>query len=137
MSLIRGMRTSVRNNSAAYGYSVTITATFGVLSALDAGPGIPNVFLFLAGAALAFTAVELIASKGFSVTDHAQPEEVVLIATTFDVFSIATAVGAACLVGWALEGWAAWFVGSLAATWVYMTAVGLELALAERAEDEA
>jgi len=135
--LIRGMRTSVRNNSAAYGYSVTITATFGVLSSLDAAPDVPDVFLFLGGAAGAFTIVELIASKGFEITDQSEPEEVVLIAASFDVFSISAAVAAASLVGWLVDGWPAWLVGAFAATIVYLFVLGLEMAVAERAEGEA
>lgn len=131
--LIRGMRTSVRNNSAAYGYSVTITATFGVLNALSAPPGVVDVLLFVAGAAVAFAGTELVASKGFKVT-ASEPEEVVLIATSFNVFSMSAAVALASLVGWTLSGWVAWLVGSCVATISYLFFVGVEIAVAERAE---
>jgi hypothetical protein len=132
--LIRGMRTSVRNNSAAYGYSVTITATFGALNALSAPQDVVDVLLFVAGAAFAFSVTEVVASKGFKVTDHSEPEEVVLIATSFNVFSMSSAVALGSLVGWLLSGWIAWLVGSFAATVSYLFVVGIEMAVAERAE---
>lgn len=133
-ALIRGMRTSVRNNSAAYGYSVTITATFGAVTALTRKPNVPDIFLFLGGAAAAFTLVELLASKGFKVTDHSEPEEVILVAASFNVFSIASGVAGGCLAAWLLSRWIAWLIGPFAATVVYLFVVGVELAVAERAE---
>jgi len=134
-SLIRGMRTSVRNNSAAYGFSVTITATFGSLNTLSGRQSVVDVFLFLAGAGVAFTATELVASKGFKITDYSEPEEVVLIATSFNLFSMSCAVALGSLVGWLLSGWIAWFLGSFAATISYLIVVGVEMAVAERAEE--
>lgn len=134
-SFVRGMRTSIRANSAAYGYSVTITAALAALSSLDGAPGLPDIFLFLAGAGAAFTAVELVATKGFRITEASEPSDVVILGTSFNLFSIAAGVGGAALVAWLLAGWTVWPVGSFAATLVYLFVVGLEMALAERVED--
>ncbi|MGH3114971.1 MAG: hypothetical protein ACRDOP_16025 [Gaiellaceae bacterium] len=133
-SFVRGMRTSIKSNSAAYGYSVTITASFGVLNALAGGPGVAEIFLFLTGAAVAFTGIELTATKAFQITDVSEPADVVFMGTSFNVFSMAAGVGAATLVAWLLAGWSAWLVGALAATLVYLLVVGLEMAVAERVE---
>ena len=133
-SFVRGMRTSIKSNSAPYGYSVTITASFGALNAVAGAPGVAEVFLFLAGAAVAFTGVEITATKAFQIAEASEPAEVVFLGTSFNLFSIAAGVGAATLVGWLLSGWPAWLVGALAATLVYLLVVGLEMALAERVE---
>lgn len=131
----RGLYTAVTTNSAAYGYSVVITASFGVLAVLDGAPAVGEIFLFIGGAAVAFTSVEAAASRGFRKTERAEPSWVVLVGTAFNFFSMSLALGAATLVAHLVGGWPAWAVGPLVATIVYMLVVGFEMALAERVED--
>ena len=40
------VRTSIANNASAYGYSVMITASFGVLAGAGGGPSFVDVFIF-------------------------------------------------------------------------------------------
>ena len=47
-------------------------------------------------------------------------------------FSVGLALGVAYLVGMVLEGWAAWPVSAFLTTLVYVSAVGVELAVAHR-----
>jgi hypothetical protein len=58
---LRGLYTSARGNAAAYGYSVTITASFGILSAVVSTPRVVEIFAFAGGAVLAFALVEAFA----------------------------------------------------------------------------
>jgi small-conductance mechanosensitive channel len=130
---VRGIRTSVRDNAAAYGYSVTITATMAVISAELGTPGAAEIFLFVAGAVSAFTVVEAAVSRGFRERLRGEPAEVVALGSALGFASAGGGVGTAALTAEILgSGWA-WPLGSLLATTVFLLAVGIELAFAERA----
>ncbi len=131
----RGVRTSVRNNVAAYGFSVMITAAFGVLSAALGSPGTGDVFLYAAGAVAGVTIVEGIASRGFKVRLRGEPSEVVALGSSFSFASVGLAVGAAALSGETLVAWVAWLVGPLLASATYVVASGVEMALAHAAQE--
>lgn len=53
----RGLHSSAVGNAAAYGYSVTITATFGVLSATRGTPGVAQILALVVGAVVAVAMV--------------------------------------------------------------------------------
>jgi threonine/homoserine/homoserine lactone efflux protein len=55
---VRGLRSAARNNASAYGYSVTITATFGVLSVVASPTTVAEIFAFAGGAVLAYALVD-------------------------------------------------------------------------------
>jgi hypothetical protein len=129
----RGLRTSVRTNGGPYGYSVMITASFGVLSALVGSPTVGQIFLFLLGAVLAFLVVEAAVSRGFRVRLRGEPSEVVALGSSFAFVSVGGGVGIAALAGVVLGPGVAWPFGSLLATVTYLLLVGIELGLAERA----
>lgn len=134
--IARGIRTSVRSNASAYGYSVMITATYGVLSVTTPAPSVPRIFLFLAGAAVAFSAVELVSFLVIGKRVRPEPTDVVLGAG-IGIFSISAGVGAAAGVGSVLNSWMAWFGGPAIATLVYLSVVAVELALAHRVDRDA
>jgi threonine/homoserine/homoserine lactone efflux protein len=62
---VRGLRSAARNNASAYGYSVTITATFGILSVVTAVTTVLEIFTFAGGAVLAYALIDGVASGGF------------------------------------------------------------------------
>ena len=130
----QGVRTGVRNNSTAYGFSVLITASFGALNALVGAPGIPQLFLFVAGAGLGFVLIEAAASHGFKDAIRGDRREVVVIGSAINLISISSALGAAVLVGYLWPWWVAWLAAPLLATVVYLGVNGLEMALARGAE---
>lgn len=131
----RGVRTSVRSNASAYGYSVMITATYGALSVTAPPPSLPRIFLFLAGAALAFSAIEF--TSFFLIGNRVRPEptEVVALGAAIGIVSISAGVGAATGLASLVDSWPAWFGGSAVATLVYLGVVAVELALAHRADE--
>lgn len=131
---MRGIRTSIRYNAGAYGYSVLITATFGALTALDGSPQIPHLFLFVSGAAIAFAVIEAVGSDFFRERVRGDPPQVVVLGSAFALLSLSAGLGAGCLVGWAIDPWPSWILGPFAATVAYLLVLGLELTLAERAE---
>lgn len=130
----RGLQASVRNNYTAYGYSIMITATFGVLASQESTPSVGEIFLFLVGAITSFVVIELVVSKGFKRTPRGEPTKVAAIGAAFSFGSVAAGVGGAALVAVVLSGVAAWLLGGLAASGIYVLLSGIEIALAELME---
>src|SRR4028118_434550 len=58
----RGVDTATRNNVTAMGYSITITAAFALLQTSRSDTGILAVFVFAAGAVVAFAIIAALAS---------------------------------------------------------------------------
>jgi hypothetical protein len=126
----RGLGLSARNNSLAYGYSVAITAGYGVLSVLASPTTVPRIFLFAAGACVPFLLLNPLVTKGFQERVEREPPLVVAVGTSLSILSATAGLGAAALVGWLVGGWPAWLLGGLGATIVYLLAGALEIAVA-------
>jgi cytochrome c biogenesis protein CcdA len=60
----RGVDTAARNNVTAMGYSISITAAFALLQTSRNDTGISAIFLYAAGAVLAFAIIAFLASGG-------------------------------------------------------------------------
>jgi hypothetical protein len=125
----RGLGLSTRNNSLAYGFSVAITGSFGVLDRLAGTSTVGDVFLFVAGACLPFVLLNAIVTRGFRRRVEREPPMVVAVGTSFSIISAASGVGAAAVLGWALTGSLAWLAGSLGASCAYLLTAALEIAL--------
>ncbi len=130
----RGLQASVRNNYTAFGYSVMITASYGVLTSQESTPRLGYVFLFILGAVAAFVGIELVVSKGLERVPRGEPTKVVALGAAFSFGSVGAGVGAAALSTVLLSGLAVWPVGGLAASATYVLMSGFEIALAELVE---
>jgi hypothetical protein len=128
----RGVDTATRNNVTAYGYSVSITAAFAILQTSRSDTGVFEIFVFAAGAVVAFALIAGLASGFFREELEDQPSNVKALAGALSIFSVGLALGVAYVVGLLLEGWAAWSVSAFSTTIVYIVGVGLELAVAHR-----
>lgn len=129
-----GLHTALVDNSAAFGFSITVTGSYGALNQLAGSPRLWHITGFAVGAALAFTVLQATVTRGFRRRPGRAPWEVVLLGTAFDVISVALGLGAAMLAGALLPPAAAWPVGGLAAAAVFALAQALELMLAVRVE---
>ena len=130
----RGIRTSIRNNSTAYGYSVMITASLAALAALERQPKLGELFLYVAGAAAGFAIVEAAASNFFRDRVRGEPSEVVILGSALSFLSISSGLGTAILVGKLSNSWLPWVLAPFAATIVYLLIVGAEMTIANRIE---
>lgn len=129
--LRRAVRTAVHNNASAYGYSIMVTATFGVLQVNAGPPSVARAFLYLGGAALAFAVVEGLTSNLFRQSAREEPPEVVVLGGAMGVASVSGGVGAATLVSLFARSWIGWAAAPFAATVVYVSVVSAELMLAD------
>lgn len=128
---IRGLGMSVRNNALAYGYSITATASFGVLTQ-SAGPAsVGHIFLFVAVAGLAFAVVNALVTRGFRRSVESEPPIVLALGTAMSVFSVSVGVGVATLCAEFVGGWLSWLLGALLGTWAYLTVAALEIVVSK------
>lgn len=129
----RGLGNSARNNTLAYGYSVAITGSFGLLVHFEGNPGVVDVILFGIGASIAFAVVNVVVTEGFQQPVEREPRVVMALATSVGAVSISAALGVAALAGWLLSGWLPWVLAPLAASLAYLLTAAGEVALARRA----
>ena len=128
----QGVDTATRNNVTAYGYSVSITAAFALLQTSRSDTGILEIFVFAAGAVVAFALIAAVASGFFREELEDQPSNVKSLAGALSIF-----FGWPCAWGCIRcrdtdTRLAAWPASTFLTTIVYIAAVGLELGVAHR-----
>ena len=130
-----GLRTSIRNNSSAYGFSILATVTLASLTSKYGAPDVAELFLFVAGAGGGFILVEALGSKLFTERMRGEAPETVVLGSAFNIFSISAALGAALGISAWLTEPLVWAMAALAATVVYVLGAGLEMTLAHGLEE--
>jgi hypothetical protein len=126
----QGLGAALRHNQVAYAYSVTATGTFGVLAKERGTPGIPECFLFIAGAGVSFALLNVLVTKAFSEELADEPSHVIALAISLSFFSTGAALGVAALVAWLGAGWYPWLLAPFGATLVFIAGAGAEMGLA-------
>jgi hypothetical protein len=127
---VRGLGMSARNNALAYGYSITVTASFGVLAHTDGPLSLLKIFVFVGGSGGAFAGINALVTRGYRQRVEQEPPVIVALSTSFSFISVSVAVGLAALLGWGIGGWGAWLLGALLGTWMYLSVSALEMAVA-------
>lgn len=127
---LRGLGSSTRHNSLAYGYSLALTASFGMLTILDRKPHVADIFLFGVGAAVTFALANAAVTRGFRAKTKDEPPVVIAFGTSLGVVSVTGAIAVAALCGWQLHGWIGWIVGGFGASTAYLVLGALELVAA-------
>jgi hypothetical protein len=126
---VRGLGMATRNNGLAYGYSITATASFGVLFRTDPPASVGRIFLFVIANGVAFAIVSALVTRGFRRRVDREPPIVLALATAFAVASTSVGVGIAALVGWGLGGWLGWLLAPVLSTWAYLSLAAIEIAV--------
>lgn len=130
------LRTTVRNNSSAYGYSLAITVAFGLLAAAYSAPSTTQTFVFLVGAAAGFVAIEAAASRGFRrPSPPREQEQVVVMSGAMDMLAVLAAAGVATGAARTPVPVAGWALGGFLATTTFLLVGGVEVLLAREAEE--
>ena len=131
-----GTRSALANNLSAFGFSVMITATFGVLSAQLGSPGTVEVFLFAAGGVGGVTLVDGISTKGFKRQMRGETSDVVALGAGLGFVSVGAAIGCAAGTAALLDGGSAWPLGAFLASCAYLVLNGAELSLAKVLQED-
>ncbi|AXK35644.1 hypothetical protein DVA86_26410 [Streptomyces armeniacus] len=124
----RGVRTALRDNATAYGFSISVTAAYG-LAGTGGAPTAFETVCFALAAALAFFLVSLVFLALFRHQRLSEGEQVLTLSGGIDVLSVVAAVCTAYGCSH-LPGFAVWPVTGLATVVVYLLAGGLDVVLA-------
>lgn len=132
-ALLRGLSSSVTGNAQAFGFSITITVTFGIVDAAEGHPTRLDLLGFALAAVAAFSMLNLLV---FLLIEHDRDADALkralLIGTATDFLAVAAAVGAAMGATGLVHGWAAWLLAPFFAGLVYVLVQSLELAVSRR-----
>ena len=128
--VIRGLGASTRHNALAFGYSLALTGSFGILTLSARRPHALDIFLFGIGGALSFAVATTLTTRGFRRRVREEPPIVRAVGSSLSFISISGAIASAWLIGWALGSWTAWLVGSFVASATYVLLSAFELAFA-------
>ena len=128
----RGFKASIRGNSAAFGFSVVVTADFYLLSDYEGEPGLAEVYTFIAGTVVAFALLQAIATHFFEEKLNSEPSQVVAISSALDMLCVGAAVGTVYFFGLIGDGWWIWPATSFASTVIYLVTLAAQMAIAEQ-----
>lgn len=127
---VHGLNRSVAGNAQAFGFSVTVTVTFGVISTAQSHPSLPDLFCFAMSAVAAFSLLNLVVAhliKG--QPEPPEPTRVLLVATATDLLAVAGAVAAAVAIRHLASGITAWILAPFCAGLIYVLVQAIELAV--------
>jgi hypothetical protein len=129
--LICGLGQSLGGNSTAFGYSVTITASFGAVELARGAPRFRDLIVFGLGSVVAFGGLEGLVSGGFRTPLQKGSDDVVLLGTALAFISIVVSIAAARGIAGVLTGAWAWFGAAFGASLVFALVEGVEFMLAQ------
>lgn len=125
----RGVRTALRNNATAYGFSITITVSYGLLSGAQRVVTAAETVSFAIGAVLAFVLCAVIVVG--LVPEGSLPEDVQVITISggADLLSVVCAVAAAFGIS-QISGFWAWPLTAGGAVAIYLCIGGIGVLIA-------
>lgn len=131
-SLLRGFDAAVSNNSQAFGFSISITVTFGAVAVEEGEPSQFELVAFAMAAVAAFSLLNLVAFVLLNDRMEGQSPRTMLVATATDFLAVGAAVGAAIGLASLFSEWRAWVLAPLGAGIVYVLVQSLELAVGDK-----
>ncbi len=130
---LRGLNLAVSGNARSFGYSITITVTYGVVSSKEGNPSLPELFGFALAAVAAFSLLNLaVAGLLRREQPSSDPAQVILVATATDFLAVGCAIATAVGVRVLLSGWGAWVLAPFIATLAYVLVQVVEIAVGLR-----
>lgn len=131
-----GVRMALRNNATAYGFSISITAAYGMMSATHpSSAGLLSTAMFAGAAVLAFLLVGLLATRLFRHTTPVETDQTAILSGIFDAASIVVTVAVAMLCS-QIPGTIGWPVTAFATVLTYLLVGGVDVLFAHRAARE-
>ena len=129
---LRGLSTSAGGNSQAFGFSITITVTYGIASS-EGTPTTPELLAFAMAAVAAFSLVNVVVARLLHDEEAGTgSSRVVMLATATDFFAVGAGICAALGARALLGGWAVWVGAPLLAGLAYVIVQSVELTVGQR-----
>jgi len=124
---------SLRDNTSAYGYSVTITGSYAILNCVQGGSTLIGIFAAALGAVVAFSLIQALGLRFLGRLEDDASDRTRLIARLMDFASVGAAMGCALACGEFLSGPGAWFAATFLSTCVFVFMDALELDMVKAA----
>lgn len=135
--LIRGFNASVTGNAKAFGFSITVTVTFGVITAVHHDPSLYQLMGFALSAVAAFSLLNVVVALLLDVRpSRVRETRALLVATATDFLAVGAGVGSAIGISHVLSAWPSWIVAPFAAGLLYVLVQAVELAVGQRETDD-
>ena len=133
-SFVHGLNAAVAGNAQAFGFSITITVTYGVVGSGQAGkPSLAELMGFALSAVASFALLNLLVAELIGrAARGSEPTRVVLVATATDFLAVGCGVAAAIGIREVVGGWGTWVLAPLCAALVYVLVQAVELAVGLR-----
>ncbi|MHA6800018.1 hypothetical protein [Bounagaea algeriensis] len=125
----RGVRTALRNNATAYGFSISLTAAYGLVNNASGAGSALETISFAFGAAVAFVLVGGLSVAYFPHGRLREGGQVTTLAGGFDILSVMGAITAAYGSSH-LPGLAAWPATAFATVVAYLLVGGVDVLIA-------
>lgn len=131
-TILRALRSTTGRESTTFGFSILVTVTFALAQSTEGAPGVPEIFLYAAGAVMSFTVLTGVLSGGFRKPMPQHRTETLALATSLNIVSVAAGLAAALPVLHIADGGYAWALAPFTSTTVYLLLESVETAFAER-----
>ena len=128
------LRVTVRNTAAAYGYTLSTSATLSLLTEMTGKPDALKLFLFAIGGVIAFVLLEAVLAALRTSAQQQPLEHAIPFAGALNAVSVASALGMAILIVHLVRSALAWFLAQMATTAIYMLVVAVEIVIAAAIE---
>ena len=125
----RGVRTALRNNASAYGFSISITAAYGLASGAHNQITALNTVSFAIGAVLGFLLVGGLFVGLFRRGSLDEGGQVLTISGAIDIIAVTAAVAVAFGLS-RVSGFFGWPLTGLGAVSAYLVTSGLDVVIA-------
>ncbi|QGK68955.1 hypothetical protein GIY23_04850 [Allosaccharopolyspora coralli] len=87
------MRTALRNNATAYGFSISITASYGLASSANGGPSADETIACAVGAGVAFVLIGAVFLTGFPQGSPREGGQLATISGGIDLLAVLNNLG--------------------------------------------
>jgi len=124
------LRVTMRNTAAAYGYTLSTSATLSLLTEMTGKPDAWKLFLFAIGGVIAFVVLEVILAALSAPAQQQRLEHAIPFAGALNAVSVCAALGMAVLIVHLVRSSLAWFIAQMGTTAIYMLIVAAELTVA-------
>lgn len=125
----RGVRTTLRSNATAYGFSISITSAYGLVGSGHGSGSAVQTVVFGVGAAVAFVLIGALFVGAFPRGSLTQTGQVATIGGGADLLAVMAAVAGAFGTS-RVAGFVAWPLTGFGTVIVYMLVGGLDVILA-------
>ncbi len=127
----RGLNTAVTGNAHAFGFSITVTTSYGAVSVDEGSPSLPELVGFALAAVAAFAILNMVVA-GTASASGSTTSRTLLIGTATDFLAVGAGLGVAIALGQLLDGWLPWVLAAFGAALVYVLVQAVEMTVGRR-----